>query len=188
MPNAKLCRSLLGVIFAGITVSSHAAPTTALPKIEEDTSTTIDSLPATNERPGNTLNLEKIERIQDETVMFEFQAARAKALQSLQQNNGYDASLPSSLTQTLVAPATTAGLPGTTLSALPAQTALPRVVEIAGSGKNLRTRLALSDGTAVELSAGQRIPGTGNTVKTITAQEVQITTSDGEIHTLAFTE
>lgn len=185
MPNAKLCSALLGVIFAGITVSSQAAPATALPKIEEDTSKTIDSIPATNERPGDTLNLERIERIQGDTLLFEAQAARAKALQSLQQNNGYDVSLPSPLTQTLIAPA-----PGVTppTDTPPARTSLPRIVEIAGSGKALRTRLALSDGASVEVTTGQRIPGTGDTVKNITAQEVQITTATGEVHTLPFTE
>lgn len=186
MPNAKLCSALLGMIFASITVSSHAAPTTALPKITEDTSKTVDSIPATNERPGDMLNLARIERIQGDTLLFEAQAARAKALQSLQQNNGYDASLPSPLTQTLIAPAP--GVTPPTDTPPPARTSLPRIVEIAGSGKALRTRLALSDGASVEVTIGQRIPGTGDTVKNITAQEVQITTAAGEVHTLPFTE
>jgi type IV pilus biogenesis protein PilP len=104
----------------------------------------------------------------------------------LQQNNGYDTSLPSSLTQTLVAQAPA----GTTASetALPLRTSLPRIVEIAGIGKALRTRLILTDGISVEVATGQRIPGTIDTVSHISAQEVQITTAAGEVHTLPFCE
>lgn len=196
----KYSRPLLLCILFGSTPGSYAAPTTALPDVTHTTeiqksSPTESGAPSSDTPPaptrlhessGNTLNLARLERIQADTLLFEAQAARAKALLSLQQNNGYDASLPAPLSQSLVA--ATGGVPGTTLSTLPTQTVLPRIVEIAGSGKHLRTRLALSDGAAVELSAGQRIPGTNNTVKTITAQEVQITTSTGETHTLAFTE
>ncbi|CNB80730.1 type IV pilus biogenesis protein PilP [Yersinia similis] len=199
----KYSHPLLLCILFGPTPGSYAALTTALPDVTHTTeiqksSPTESETPSSDTPPtptrlhensGNTLNLARLERIQADTLLFEAQAARAKALLSLQQNNGYDASLPAPLSQSLVAPVTaTGGIPGTTLSTLPTQTALPRIVEIAGSGKHLRTRLALSDGAAVELSAGQRIPGTNNTVKTITAQEVQITTSTGETHTLAFTE
>lgn len=190
----KYSRTLWLLMLTGVTAVSDAAPTTALPASTPASDITrsapIDkpAPPAPlHENSGNTLNLARLERIQADTLLFEAQVARAKALLSLQQNNGYDASLPAPLSQSLVVPAS-GGVPGTTLPALPTQVVLPRVVEIAGSGKHLRTRLALADGTAVELSTGQRVPGTNNTVKNITAQEVQVTTSAGETHTLAFTE
>lgn len=186
MPNSKLFRPMMGIIFAASAVTSDAAKDTALPKIEESAPKIIPHESATTDRPQDPLSLARIERIQAETLLFEAQAARAKALQSLQQNNGYDTSLPSSLTQTLVAQAPA----GTTASetALPLRTSLPRIVEIAGIGKALRTRLILTDGISVEVATGQRIPGTIDTVSHISAQEVQITTAAGEVHTLPFCE
>lgn len=160
---------VLTVMLLVATVSAKAAPTTALDEI-----------------PVPRLDLERLELIQGDTMLFEAQAARAKALLALQQNNGYDTSLPSPLTQTLLAPA-----PGGTTaqdSPLPARTSLPRIIEISGSGKALRTRLALSDGATVEVTAGQRVPGSSDSIKMISPQEVQLMTATGETHTLAFTE
>ncbi len=48
--------------------------------------------------------------------------------------------------------------------------------------------LLLPDSTTVEVTPGQRIPGTSHTVKRISAQEVQILSKNNQIHTLPFTE
>ena len=181
MPDVKLHCALTGVLLAGLALCAQATPPAAVtgPALPPPV-----AIPVPADLPADTLNLARLERIQSDTLLYEAQGARAKALLSLQQNNGYDASVPSALTQTLLAPA-----PGKTPD--PATTvrgSLPRIAEIAGSGKQLRARLVLADGAGVEVVAGQRVPGSGHTVKHITAQEVQVTTAAGETHTLAFTE
>lgn len=181
MPNPKtsdsVTRVLSGAVLCFTTLLAQAAPATDLAEIPP---------PSPTLRLADTLNLAQLERIQGETLLFEAQVARAKARMSLQQNNGDDVALPSPLTQTLLSPAP--GVAAANPDIQPARKALPRIIEIAGSGKALRSRLALQDGTSVEVSTGQRIPGTGDIVKLISAQEVQILNAAGEVHTLAFTE
>ena len=102
MPDVKLHCALTGVLLAGLAFGAQAAPTAAVtgPALPPPV-----AIPVPADLPADTLNLARLERIQSDTLLYEAQGARAKALLSLQQNNGYDASVPSALTQTLLAPA-----------------------------------------------------------------------------------
>ncbi|WP_339057582.1 type IV pilus biogenesis protein PilP [Candidatus Regiella endosymbiont of Tuberolachnus salignus] len=178
MHNVNLFSRAVVAIGVMLSLSSQATPTTKLPPAPE---AALPPLPArvTTER---TLDLARLERIQAETLLFEAQAARAKALQSVQQNKGGEIPVSATLVQTL------AGAAGADLTPAAASPPLPRIVQIAGAGNPLRARLLLPDSTTVEVTPGQRIPGTSHTVKRISAQEVQILSKNNQIHTLPFTE
>lgn len=118
----------------------------------------------------------ELERIQSDTVLYQFRAARSKALLSWQQSGG-------SGEATLPAPVVTGG----PLPAAPvAVSSLPRITEIAGSGHQLRCRLRMADGSMVEASAGQALPGTDYRVSAVTAQSVTVVSADGKPHNLLF--
>lgn len=127
--------------------------------------------------PHGSATVGELERIQADTVLFEARAARNKAMLSWQQTGGTgDAVLP--------APVVT-GAPASSSS--PAVvSALPRITEISGSGRLLRCRLRMADGSLVEASAGQTLPGTGYTVSTVTEASVAVTSTDGKTHNLLF--
>lgn len=116
------------------------------------------------------MTLEKLEQLQTETLLYEAQLNRDKALREL-----------------LTTPDTTSAPQATT----PAQNAkaapekddsaqeadpLPRVRSISGNGTQLSALLRLADGSMVQIQSGQRIPGTGVTVKAISARNVQVYT------------
>lgn len=139
----------------------------------------VISAPTTKQ---NSLTIGELERIQEETLLYEFRAARAKAIVSWQQNgNGLDAPLP----VRSQGQSTTASLDtGTTVS----EERLPRILEISGSGKVLKSRMVMSDGTIVEVATGQRLPGSVYTVTQITGRSVQLKSDDGRLHAPAFSE
>lgn len=178
MHNVNIFSRVIGGIGLLVSLSSEATPTTALPSAPE----TPLSLPRATARAERALDLAHLERIQAETLLFEAQAARAKALQSVQQNKGIEVPVSATLVQTL------AGSMGQAPNPVAASPPLPRILQIAGAGNQLRTRLLLPDSTTVDVSTGQRIPGTQDIVKRISAQEVQILSKNNQIHTLPFTE
>jgi len=126
------------------------------------------------------LNLEKLEQLQAETLLYEAQLNRDKALREL---------------LTTPPDATTVASPGTTGPA-PAKPAteprqdtpdvLPRVREITGAGAQLTALLRLADNSLVQVSPGSRIPGTPLTVKSLSARGVQVTDQENREQTLPF--
>ncbi len=139
----------------------------------------VISTPASTQ---NSLTISELERIQEETVLYEFRAARAKAITNWQQNgNGLDAPLP----LMSVTPADPSELPR---PAAGLNEELPRILEISGSGKQLKSRLLMSDGTVVEASSGQRLPGSSFTVLQITGNGLQLKSDNGSVHSPAFSE
>jgi type IV pilus biogenesis protein PilP len=124
---------------------------------------------------GNTVG--ELERIQSDTVLYEARASRNKALLNWKQSGGTgDAVIP--------APVIT-GAPAPEGGAR-AVSALPRILEIAGGGKVLRCRLKMPDGSVVEASAGQPLPGTEFHVQQVTASTVTLISAAGKTHNLLF--
>ena len=158
MPVKSLCAGLLCV--AGL---CQAAPVTALPPAPVAGHPAI--LPQTAPPPsptpavsGSHFDLARLEQIQSETLILEAQAARAKAERAA--GGSSDDSSP--------APAL----------AMSTASGLPRIAEIAGSGR-LSATLVMPDNSQVQVSAGQAISGTGLTVSRITAQSVIVRRRDG---------
>ncbi|WP_323839606.1 type IV pilus biogenesis protein PilP [Photorhabdus africana] len=119
----------------------------------------------------------ELERIQADTVLYEARAARNKAMLNWQQSGGAgDAVLPAPIVT-----GAPSSIPGPVVAS-----ALPRITEISGSNRLLRCRLRMADGSLVEASAGQKLPGTGYTVATVTDSSVSVTSPDGKIHNLLF--
>lgn len=116
--------------------------------------------------------LKRLEQIQAETVILEAKAARARVQRELEAG-GIDATLP---------PLT---MKGGTMAVPTLGTGLPVVQEIYGTGKQLRVRLVLPDGTLTELAAGEPVPGGTLTVTAITSREVRVSDGSRE-RTLAF--
>lgn len=72
-------------------------------------------------------------------------------------------------------------LPGSlTIAPAPApKAAAGKVLEISGTGARLSARVALADGSVLDVVPGQVFPGTGLTVKSLSA--VGVTLSDGRV-------
>lgn len=126
---------------------------------------------------AGTITVSELEKIQAETVLYEAQAARNKAWSDSQATGR-------------TAPVLVTEQPAEekTGEAIAQQAPPPRVLEIAGSGKQLRSRLLMADGSTVEARVGQHLPGTGYTVTGITARGVQLKTEDGRQIVPSFAE
>lgn len=150
----------------------------ALPaSAQNDTGTVISASPPA----GSTPTTRDLELIQAETVLYEARALRAKAILSWQQNgNGLDSPLPVNMTP--------ASGDHTQEASAPSPGALPRILEISGTGKQLRTRLLMANGTVVEAAVGQRLPGTVYSVSQISPRGVQLKSDDGKLHSPYFSE
>lgn len=181
-----LCLALTAPgVFAAPVADVRAAPS-ALP----DTETGVPA-PASSDIPpptvftrteaGRALNLGQLESIQAETVLYEAQLARAKALNELQKN-GYDRSLDQPFNP---APPSQDNskkeVKGATKDAV-----LPHVIEITGNGKVFTALLALGNGNQVTVLVGQRIPGTDFVVKHVSINDVVVTGADQSLVSLSF--
>lgn len=170
-----------------------AAPTTTLPPAPLPEPAVKSAEPAeapadapqptafTRVEAGRALNLGQLESIQAETVLYEAQLARAKALNELQKN-GYDRALdqpfnpaPPSQDNKKVE------VKGATPDAIP-----PQVVEITGTGNGYLAVLSLSNGNQVTVQTGNRIPGTDYVVKRITINEVVVSGNNQSSMSLSF--
>ncbi|NCG54482.1 type IV pilus biogenesis protein PilP [Serratia fonticola] len=80
-----------------------------------------------------------------------------------------------------LASSTAPTLPGTsTIATVPVpKAAAGKVLEISGTGQRLSARVALADGSVLDVVPGQVFPGTGLTVKSLSAAGV--TLSDGRV-------
>ncbi|EEP98769.1 hypothetical protein yruck0001_7740 [Yersinia ruckeri ATCC 29473] len=173
--------------------SVFAAPVTDVrttPTAIPDTETVVPA-PASSDIPpttvftrteaGRALNLGQLESIQAETVLYEAQLARAKALNELQKN-GYDRSLDQPFNP---APPSQDNskkeVKGATKDAV-----LPHVIEITGNGKVFTALLALGNGNQVTVQVGQRIPGTDFVVKHVSINDVVVSGADQSLVSLSF--
>lgn len=162
MPVVNIRAGKVAVLLAGLcTLPGHAADKTPPPQ---------DNLPGLNTSipAAGAFNLEKLERIQAETLLLEAQAIRTKAWQAAQVPDTPDK------TPTSTAPAGSSWSPD----------ALPHVSEIAGTGTHLTARIVLPDGSQTEVVTGQTIGSTRLTVTRITAQGVTVRRAGGEELTL----
>ncbi|WP_051690845.1 type IV pilus biogenesis protein PilP [Photorhabdus australis] len=114
--------------------------------------------------------LHQLEQIQAETVILEAQAARARAQKELAEN------VSENVTTTMPS------ITGSEIhsSVMPRIQQLPHIQEIYGTGNRLIARLGLPDGSWVEATTGQLIPGTEYKIKTITALEVRVSNGSNE--------
>lgn len=162
-----------------------AAPTTALPPAPspETTANPADapqSTAFTRVEAGRSLNLGQLESIQAETVLYEAQLARAKALNELQKN-GYDRGLDQPFNP---APPSLDGKAD--VKGIAQDTPPPQVVEITGAGNGYLAVLSLSNGNQVTVQTGNRIPGTDFVVKRITLNEVVVSGNNQSLMSLSF--
>ncbi|HAF4865893.1 TPA: type IV pilus biogenesis protein PilP [Salmonella enterica] len=116
------------------------------------------------------MTLEKLEQLQTETLLYEAQLNRDKALREL-------------LTTPDATTAPQATVPAQSAKTTPDKddsaqedTPLPRVRSISGNGTQLAALLRLADGSLVQVQSGQHIPGTTVTVNAITARNVRVYT------------
>ncbi|MCW7763429.1 type IV pilus biogenesis protein PilP [Photorhabdus luminescens] len=179
---------LLSIVL--ITPTVTAAPVTELPSsstiIDEPTespvTTSTQTLTTFNRaETGRALNLGQLESIQAETVLYEAQLARAKALNELQKN-GYDRSFD--LPFNPVPPVQDSNQAD--IKGAAQDTALPQVIEITGRGKDFTALLTLSSGNQVTIRTGSRIPGTDYVVQRISINEVIITAPNRSLTSLSF--
>lgn len=128
--------------------------------------------------PTEMPTLGRLEQIQAETVLYEAQVARSKALKSLQESDGY-----------VSVPVTIPGEIGNSTTVKKANSnVLPSIAEIFGKNKDLLARISLQDGSVAEVRKNQRVPGTPFTVKRITVNEVIVTDSSGTTYSLSFNQ
>jgi len=165
---------------ADIPAAPLATPS-AKQSVKPPTSADI-SLPTTFTRTeaGRALNLGQLEAIQAETVLYEAQLARAKALNELKKN-GYDRGLDQPFNPAPPSQDNKNEVKGATQDATP-----PQIVEITGTGKGFTAVLALSNGNQVTVQTGNRIPGTEYVVKRINLNEVVVTGKNQTMVSLSF--
>lgn len=147
------------------------------------------SLPATPDasRPvkilrsttGQPLNMGSLEVIQSETVLFEAQVSRARALDELQKS-GSEATASLPFNPAPPADGNPQAIKGTT------DNTPPEVIEISGQGTSLSALLSLSNGNQVYVRTGGRVPGTDYTVSKITLDEVVLSARDKSLLSLSF--
>ncbi|WP_049034251.1 type IV pilus biogenesis protein PilP [Klebsiella aerogenes] len=162
MPVVNIRTGTVAVLLAGLcTLPGHAADKTPAPQ---------DTLPGLNTTipAAGTFNLEKLERIQAETLILEAQAIRTKAWQAAQVPDTPDK------TPASTAPSGSSWNPD----------ALPHVSEIAGTGNHLTARIVMPDDSQTEVVTGQTIGSTRLTVTRITAQGVTVRRAGGDELTL----
>lgn len=186
MPTKKRPALLLGLML--LTPGVFAAPTTDLPPAPsaepaKNTPVPDDTPPLTTftrTEAGRALNLGQLETIQAETVLYEAQLARAKALNELQKN-GYDRSLEQPFNPALPSQDNQTTVRGVTQDATP-----PHIVEISGTGTGYLAILSLSNGIQVTVQNGSRIPGTEYVVKRINLNEVVVSGKNQSLISLSF--
>ncbi|MGP0867495.1 type IV pilus biogenesis protein PilP [Serratia sp. CY76356] len=188
MPTAKsrvtpwaLCLVLIAPgVFAAPVADIPAAPP-ASPPVKSPTPADLP-LPTTFARAeaGRALNLGQLEAIQAETVLYEAQLARAKALNELQKN-GYDRALDQPFNPAPPSQDNKSEVKGAVQDAAP-----PQIVEITGAGKGFTAVLALSNGNQVTVQVGNRIPGTEFVVKRININEVVVSGKNQTLVSLSF--
>lgn len=167
-----------------------AAPTTTLPPAPSLESTAEQAEPAnapqsttfTRVEAGRALNLGQLESIQAETVLYEAQLARAKALNELQKN-GYDRGLDQPFNP---APPSLDGKAKADVKGAAQDSIPPQIVEITGAGNGYLAVLSLSNGNQVTVQTGNRIPGTDYVVKRITLNEVVVSGNSQSLMSLSF--
>ncbi len=174
-----------------ITQSVLAAPSTDLPPapafkenilpIPAIKTAEIPPTTFTQSEQASALNLGVLESIQSETVLYEAQLARVKALSELQKN-GYDRSLAQPFNPAPPAQDNSkAEVKGSAKTFIP-----PQVIEISGSGKGFSALLSLSNGNQVTVQTGNRIPGTDFVVKKISLDEVVVSSPEQPLVSLSF--
>nr|WP_241390174.1 type IV pilus biogenesis protein PilP [Serratia marcescens]ULG13233.1 hypothetical protein 1577p_00046 [Serratia marcescens] len=188
MPTAKsrvtpwaLCLVLIAPgVFAAPVADIPAAPP-ASPPVKPPTTADLP-LPTTFARAeaGRALNLGQLEAIQAETVLYEAQLARAKALNELQKN-GYDRALDQPFNPAPPSQDNKSEVKGAVQDAAP-----PQIVEITGAGKGFTAVLALSNGNQVTVQVGNRIPDTEFVVKRININEVVVSGKNQTLVSLSF--
>lgn len=115
---------------------------------------------------NNELTIAHLEAIQAQTVLYEAQVLRARALQELQKNGGeVDSAKPFN-------PAPPADIP------VISSQSLPQIIQISGTGKSISALLILGNGNQVTVSQGSDIPGTAWQVSKITLNQVIVTSGD----------
>nr|WP_260441662.1 type IV pilus biogenesis protein PilP [Serratia fonticola] len=134
----------------------------------------------TRAEAGRALNLGQLEAIQAETVLYEAQLARAKALNELQKN-GYDRALDQPFNPAPPSHDNKSEIKGAEQNAVP-----PQIVEITGTGKSFIAVLTLSNGNQVTVQSGNRIPGTEFVVKRINLNEVVVAGKNETLVSLSF--
>lgn len=181
MPTVKSGITPWALCLVLTTPSVFAAPVADIPAVPP-TSTGIP-LPTTFTRAEaeRALNLGQLEAIQAETVLYEFQLTRAKALNELQKN-GYDRALDQPFNPAPPSQDNKTEVKGAVQDAVP-----PQIVEITGTGKGFTAVLALSNGNQVTVQPGDRIPGTEYVVKRINLNEVVVSGKNPTLVSLSFT-
>lgn len=176
-----LCLMLLPTV-------AFAEPVTDLPPPPSVDSAEKKQVPADTPLPttftraeaGRMLNLGQLEAIQAETVLYEAQLARAKALNELQKN-GYDRSMDQPFNPAPPSLDNTPEIKGATQNDPP-----PQIVEITGSGSGYMAVLSLSNGNQVTVQTGNRIPGTEYVVKRVNLNEVVVSGKNQSLVSLSF--
>lgn len=136
--------------------------------------------PLTRIREERALDLGQLESIQAETVLYEAQLARVKALSELQKN-GADRSLAQPLN---VAPPPQEG--HTEVTGATRDDGPPQILEITGNRHAFTAVLLFGNGNQVTVQTGNRVPGTDYVVKRISLNEVVVTGKNTALVSLAF--
>lgn len=184
----NLRRAAWALCLLWLSPGAFAAPTTTLPPAPSPVSAPEPAEPVDIPQPttftrveaGRALNLGQLESIQAETVLYEAQLARAKALNELQKN-GYERALDQPFNP---APPSLDGktdVKGAAQNVVP-----PQIVEITGAGSSYQAVLSLSNGNQVTVQTGNRIPGTDFIVKRITLNEVVVSGNNQSLMSLSF--
>ncbi|MGL4350130.1 MAG: type IV pilus biogenesis protein PilP, partial [Plesiomonas shigelloides] len=140
----------------------------------------------TRAEAGRALNLGQLEAIQAETVLYEAQLARAKALSELQRN-GYDRPFDQPFNP---APPSQDNTLNPDIKSASKDHIPPQIIEITGirGVKNgYSAVLVLNNGNVVTVETGHRIPGTGFVVKRININEVVVSGKNKSLLSLSFT-
>lgn len=154
------------------------SPDTAIKLAEPEDGTAPTAF--TRIESGRALNLGQLESIQAETVLYEAQLARAKALNELQKN-GYDRSLAPPFDPAPPTEDNKTDVKGAVQNTIP-----PQIVEITGNGTSYLAVLTLSNGNQVSVQTGNRIPGTEYVVKRVNLNEVVVTDKNQSLISLSF--
>lgn len=142
------------ILLALVSISAESSlPSTTLPSpVMTGTEVSPPAIPMGSGR----IDVEKLEAIQAETILFEAQALRAKA--EIAASGGVE--------------------PPSAVAGVSNDPALPRISEIAG-GNQLSAQLIMPGNAEIQVFTGQTIAATDMTVSKITAQSVIVTRADG---------
>ncbi|WP_337263667.1 MULTISPECIES: type IV pilus biogenesis protein PilP [unclassified Serratia (in: enterobacteria)] len=194
MPTVKYRAIPWALGLAMTVVGGFAAPITAVPAAPAalpSTASAAPITPMTSDTPspsspftradvGRTLDLGQLESIQAETVLYEAQLIRAKALSELQKN-GYDRSLDLPFNPAPPSQEGHSAVKGAMPEAGP-----PQILEITGNKRGFMAVLVLGNGNQVTVQTGNRVPGTDYVVKRITLNEVVVSGQNTALVSLAF--